>query len=198
MNPTPLSKAQQRRQHLLRTATEVFCELGYDGASMSAIAAKAGGSKGTLYNYFPSKEKLLLAAILEGADEFQEDIMVGVDLHQPLKPLLTHIVNRILHKVYVEPRTVKLLRVVISVSDRTDVGRQFFDVLGNSIWVKIHELLSNDKPASQHADNMTSYLRGLCEVDLMRLLMGAMPNLTPEQAQTRTERIIEDFFQIYA
>ena len=37
-----------------------FSERGYDGASMSAIVARAGGSKQTLYSYFSSKEELFI------------------------------------------------------------------------------------------------------------------------------------------
>ena len=49
--------AAKRRQILLGAET-VFTECGYEGASMSRIAAEAGVSKGTLYNYFDSKSKL--------------------------------------------------------------------------------------------------------------------------------------------
>lgn len=201
MSATPITKVQQRRQHILNVATDIFCELGYEGASMSAIAAKAGGSKGTLYNYFSSKDELLLASVLEGADEFKADVMTGLNLNQPLKPLLHHIVNRIVHKVYVEPRTVKLLRVVISVGDRSDVGQRFFNVLGDGIWIKVRQLLKSKINEGQFSNNdpdiMSAYLRGLCEVDLMRLLMGAMPNLTPQQAEDRTKAIIHSFFLMY-
>ena len=42
-----------RRQAIMDVAREVFMAEGFAEASMSAIAAQVGGSKGTLYNYFP-------------------------------------------------------------------------------------------------------------------------------------------------
>ncbi len=48
---------------ILDAAAEVFLEEGFAAASMSAIAARVGGSKGTLYNYFRSKEELFEAYI---------------------------------------------------------------------------------------------------------------------------------------
>jgi TetR/AcrR family transcriptional regulator, mexJK operon transcriptional repressor len=54
-----------RRKAILDIARDTFMEQGYAAASMSAIAAKLGGSKGTLYNYFPSKEELFAAVIQE-------------------------------------------------------------------------------------------------------------------------------------
>ncbi|MGC1304989.1 MAG: TetR/AcrR family transcriptional regulator [Caulobacteraceae bacterium] len=57
-----------RRQTILEMAREIFLEDGYAAASMSAIAARLGGSKGTLYNYFASKEELFKAVIQDQCD----------------------------------------------------------------------------------------------------------------------------------
>ena len=55
--PAPaVSKRDVRREGILDVARGVFLSEGYATASMSTIAAKLGGSKGTLYNYFKSKE----------------------------------------------------------------------------------------------------------------------------------------------
>lgn len=51
-------KTEIRRNAILEVAHEVFCEMGYEKASMNEIAARLGGSKATLYNYFQSKEAL--------------------------------------------------------------------------------------------------------------------------------------------
>ena len=45
-----------RRELILDVASEVFLKEGYAATSMSEIAARLGGSKGTLYNYLKSKE----------------------------------------------------------------------------------------------------------------------------------------------
>jgi AcrR family transcriptional regulator len=51
------------REDILRAAGELFFEKGYGGTSMSMIAARVGGSKGTLYNYFTSKKELFAAQV---------------------------------------------------------------------------------------------------------------------------------------
>ena len=56
-------KGRERRDKILEVASEVFRENGFEATSMSQIAALAGGSKGTLYNYFPSKASLLAAVV---------------------------------------------------------------------------------------------------------------------------------------
>jgi AcrR family transcriptional regulator len=53
----------QTRQRLLEAAAEEFARSGYLGANINTISTTAGFAKGTIYNYFPSKQALLLAAI---------------------------------------------------------------------------------------------------------------------------------------
>ena len=62
------------RERLLETATELFAEKGYAGASVREIVEKAGVSKPVLYYYFKSKEGLFYA-ILEWAADVQNRIL---------------------------------------------------------------------------------------------------------------------------
>ena len=62
------------RERLLETATELFAEKGYAGASVREIVEKAGVSKPVLYYYFKSKEGLFYA-ILEWAAAVQQNIL---------------------------------------------------------------------------------------------------------------------------
>ncbi len=48
-----------RRQQLIHAALVLFSERGYHGATMQAVAERAGVSKGGIYDYFNSKEELL-------------------------------------------------------------------------------------------------------------------------------------------
>ena len=58
------ARKEERREAILAIAKRVFLDQGYSGASMSAISAELGGSKGTLWSYFPSKEELFAARVL--------------------------------------------------------------------------------------------------------------------------------------
>jgi AcrR family transcriptional regulator len=59
------SRGDAKRRAILEVARAAFLARGYAATSMSEIAAKLGGSKGTLYNYFRSKEELFSAFIAE-------------------------------------------------------------------------------------------------------------------------------------
>jgi len=56
----------------MAVALKLFAEKGYHASSISQIAAKAKVSKGLMYNYFDSKEKLLEEIILEGFNALTE------------------------------------------------------------------------------------------------------------------------------
>ena len=52
---------RQREAQILDAATRVFASKGYRAATTREIAAEAGVSEGTIYNYFDSKYDLLIA-----------------------------------------------------------------------------------------------------------------------------------------
>ena len=54
------------RDRLLETAARHFARDGLDGANVDAISLDAGFAKGTLYNYFRSKEHLFAEVLTEG------------------------------------------------------------------------------------------------------------------------------------
>ncbi|MCU0792347.1 MAG: TetR/AcrR family transcriptional regulator [Opitutaceae bacterium] len=69
-----MSKAQEKpssakRDHLVDTALELFTEGGYHAVGIDAVLARAGVAKMTLYNHFPSKEDLIVAALARKAEQ---------------------------------------------------------------------------------------------------------------------------------
>jgi AcrR family transcriptional regulator len=80
---------------ILDHATEVFCEKGYEGASMRDLSRASGMSLAGLYYYFESKERLLyliqkhtfativqrLKTRLEGVEDSEERIRIFILNH---------------------------------------------------------------------------------------------------------------------
>src|SRR5258707_230219 len=58
--PARARKKSETRQRLSDTATAMFLERGFDAVRVTEIAAACGVSEKTVYNYFPTKESLLL------------------------------------------------------------------------------------------------------------------------------------------
>ncbi len=65
----------KRRRQIIAAARQVFSRKGYDAATVEEIADTAGVSKGLIYNYFRSKEDILLAtaeALMSRLEEHME------------------------------------------------------------------------------------------------------------------------------
>jgi AcrR family transcriptional regulator len=58
---------QSTRQQLLVAAAVEFGRVGFDGANINAISLAAGFAKGTIYNYFASKEELFVSVVEEAS-----------------------------------------------------------------------------------------------------------------------------------
>ena len=73
---SPRSRREERRERelelrradVIAAAAAEFAEKGFDGAQMSALAARAEVALGTLYSLFESKEQLFQAVIETSAD----------------------------------------------------------------------------------------------------------------------------------
>ena len=69
-------RSRATRARLLEAAARVFAERGYAGGTTNHIAAEAGLSVGSLYQYFPNKDamlaELMRAHVAEGADRITE------------------------------------------------------------------------------------------------------------------------------
>jgi AcrR family transcriptional regulator len=64
------ARGLQRRAEILDAAGEVFSEIGYEEATTNAIAARAGISPGSLYQFFPNKVAIGNALAERYMDDF--------------------------------------------------------------------------------------------------------------------------------
>ncbi|MDE2356585.1 MAG: TetR/AcrR family transcriptional regulator [Alphaproteobacteria bacterium] len=116
-----------RREAILDAAAEVFMEQGFAASSMNEIAARVGGSKGTLYNYFKNKEELFAAYIARYC-AFQQRAMDDLlassgDLREVLDA-----VGRTYLDVSVSPFSLRNLVLVISEAWRApEIGQAFYE-----------------------------------------------------------------------
>ncbi|MBI9084487.1 MAG: TetR/AcrR family transcriptional regulator [Desulfobacterales bacterium] len=90
-------RRQEKKDRIIRAAARVFALKGYAGTLVADIAAEAGIGKGTLYQYFSSKEDLLFAVFYWYMDKIGASTMVGVStLTQTASDKLTALGNAVL------------------------------------------------------------------------------------------------------
>ena len=95
------SKSEERRIQIMRVAADTFSELGVENTTMSEIVARMGGSKATIYNYFPSKADLVQAVLARESElELRQAFMAldpalpaGDTLHRFGRNYLLHLLS---------------------------------------------------------------------------------------------------------
>lgn len=116
-----------KRQAILEAAYRLFSANGFARTSVSAIVAAVGGSKGTIYAHFGSKEKLFVGCMF-AVPEYSMDRMLG-SLHgqgKDLDSLLREFGESFL-RLACAPEVVAVRRLMISEAQRGGVGRLFFE-----------------------------------------------------------------------
>jgi TetR/AcrR family transcriptional repressor of mexJK operon len=135
------ARSARKRQEILAAARAVFTAHGYVGTSMDAVAATAGASKRTVYQYFADKEELFAGVVLDTVDRgyeyFKASIRalaeaddIDIALRDHARLTLTGLMN---------PELLQMRRLVIAEAERfPSIGREYFE----RSWVRTLRLLA--------------------------------------------------------
>ena len=158
LTATPQSRREERRDErrdgILDVARDCFLADGYAATSMSTIAARLGGSKGTLYNYFKSKEELFEAVMQRQCGALAETLFDVDHDGDDVRERLQHFAGKFL-TLLLTPESLGIHRVVVGESGRfPELGRMFYDMGPKVILTKIAGYLSDlmDQGVLRRAD----------------------------------------------
>jgi AcrR family transcriptional regulator len=196
------TKSEAKRQAILKAAAEVFREVGFERASMSEIRARIGGSKATLYNYFPSKDKLFFE-VMHHAKALELGAIVGAlnPDADDLKQELVHFGQKFLAVLY-SPEAIAVRRLVIAESRRSDIGKVSFERATVPIEKQVAEFLRKamKRGVLRTADPKIAaiHLLSLLESELLqRVLLGVIDTVKPETLSGVVRRAVNVFLSGY-
>ena len=116
-----------KRQQILDGAKRCFLRQGFDGSSMNDIVKAAGVSKGTVYAYFPSKEKLFEALIFRDRRHQAEQTVVIERPERPIAEVLYDLAMRF-GKLLKTEETMAYVRLVVAVAEKfPEIGQAFYE-----------------------------------------------------------------------
>lgn len=75
MTPKKVDK-EARRRDIYKSAMELFAQKGVPGTTIQDIATRAGIGKGTIYEYFNSKDEILSASFQYILDDLQQNLAI--------------------------------------------------------------------------------------------------------------------------
>lgn len=195
-------RRQTRRDAIVQVAAQYFLDHGYAGTTMSGIAGALGGSKGTLWSYFPSKEELFVAVLDRLTEDFRAQLSLILNPQNDLESALRRFCREFLVKV-TSSEGIRLYRLVLSEAVRfPEIGRIFYDrgpkvtqeqLAGFLADAMERGLLLRDDPL-RAAQNLT----GLCLAGLRQnLLIGLTEALTPAEVDDEIDRAMTMFMRAY-
>jgi AcrR family transcriptional regulator len=171
-------RTEEKREEIVRIATELFEKHGYDRCSMAALSERLGGSKATLYGYFPSKEDLLRAVIqCEVATEFDRilhEFNDETDLRAWLVKLGTAYHNKRLSSL-----PVANIRSIVNQPPGSTLGSEFYETIIRPAYMSVADQFERmmDEGRLKRADPwvVLMHWKGLNDWDLFeRRLIGAI------------------------
>lgn len=205
--PLPLSRREARRRDrrdaILTVAARSFLKKGYAATTMSGIAATLGGSKGTLWSYFPSKEELFAATLDHATATYRQGLARILDPTGDLHTTLRHFAINLLEKV-TSPEAIALHRLVMSEAGRfPEMGAIFFEHAPRHTRLAIAAFLSGamqrgllrDADPELAARTLMILIMSGCHQQLM---LGLISSASPGQIETDASFALDSFLRIYA
>lgn len=158
-----------RRAAILAVAGRSFLRHGYADASMDGIAAEVGGSKSTLYRYFPSKAALF-AAYVEEVGTLTCAALAAVDVEGKEPETVLADTARAYLDLMLTPSALAVTRLVMAEAGRfPEVGRIFYERgiqrSEQQIAAILHRLAEHGGPGwrSLALPGAAAHFRALCE-----------------------------------
>jgi AcrR family transcriptional regulator len=191
----------QRRELILDVAQGVFLEEGFANASMSTIAARLGGSKGTLYNYFKSKDELFNAYV-ERRCLWQDEIFAAPLQHETPEETLRRIAGAYLTRVLTD-FNLRNFRLIAAEAERSpEIGRIFYDAGPRKGVERVAELLEGmakqghlDLGDPEHAAH--AFLGMTQNRYFKARLCNAIPELTRRQIEDEAAQAARTFLRAF-
>jgi AcrR family transcriptional regulator len=180
-------RTEDRRQAILEAAIAVFRDVGYERASMATISARLGGSKTTLYGYFPSKEDLFAAAMIEALREQGEKATAILD---PAEPDVAAVLTRFgeaYHRIVASHDSLALTRAAVAEATNQKLGPVLYGLGPKQVLEVLTAYVSQlvAKGALRPVDPRVAaaHLHALYDAGvLVPLLFGAKPEFKPKEA----------------
>jgi TetR/AcrR family transcriptional regulator, mexJK operon transcriptional repressor len=194
------ARGRARLAKILEAATELFLKVGYEQASIDAILVQSGGSKSTLYAYFPTKEDLFRSVIDNVADN--SDVGAALDVSVNARVVLTEF-------------AVSRQRIVLAERHRAVVGlviaeRERFPDLAAMYWERgpqksqrllatyLEALKAREILAIDDAEEAAQFFVGmLFQRWLKQSLYVKLPPPSEAALRARAERVVARFWAAY-
>jgi AcrR family transcriptional regulator len=107
-----------RRERVIRAALELAAEGGYDVVQMRDVATRAQVALGTIYRYFPSKDALLLAVMVQWLGDLEQRVMRRPPAGDDTVDRVMDVLERALRSMDREPKLTAAVIAAMTAGER--------------------------------------------------------------------------------
>jgi AcrR family transcriptional regulator len=194
------ARGRARLARILEAATELFLRVGYEQTSIDAILVQSGGSKSTLYAYFPTKEDLFRSVIDSVVDN--GEVGAALDVSSNARVVLTEFaVSR--QRVVLSPRHRAVIGLVIAERERfPDLAQIYFERgptrSGRLLATYLEALKHREILAIDNAEEAAEFFVGMLFQHWHKALFYVAAPVPGEAAiRARAERVVARFWAAY-
>ena len=157
-------RSTRRVAAFLEAAEVLFADLGFEAATMTAIAERSGSSIGALYSYFPDKKAIALALLDTYAGQIREHWRPLFDqiVAYSAEDFSERFIDRFLDFVAEHPAYLQLQAAPIRLRRSTSAKRAFRASLVEALRRRVPAL--GQRPAELRAGVMLQIVRGLMQM----------------------------------
>jgi TetR/AcrR family transcriptional regulator, cholesterol catabolism regulator len=123
-SPAPaLTKSQAaRRERVIRAALELGADGGYEAVQMRDVATRGEVALGTIYRYFPSKDALLLAVMVQWLGDLEQRVTRHPPAGDATVDRIMDVLTRALRTMDRQPRLTAAVIGAMTAGDPASVG----------------------------------------------------------------------------
>ncbi|MBP1861460.1 TetR/AcrR family transcriptional regulator [Rhizobium herbae] len=195
-------RSEKKRSEIIDIAGALFLREGYGSVSMATIASAVGGSKGTLYGYFSSKEEIFAAFVIAAGKQRREEFLLLPEGGAGLASTLTALGINYL-RLLLSPEIMSINRLVIAEATRfPELGKIFFENGPKSIIGVIASILAQaaDRQELTICDpgGAAWRFKALCEARLFEQCLWAIRDgATEEEIAQNVEPAVRIFLNTF-
>ncbi|MGJ7527487.1 TetR/AcrR family transcriptional regulator [Variovorax sp. GB1P17] len=195
------TRTEMRRNAILEAALALFREQGYERASMNELAKRLGGSKATLYGYFPSKEELFVAVVQSVATSHLAQTptqLLEASGDVSLESMLESFGKRMLSVLSNDADALAVYRMVIAEAGHSNVGQLFYESGPTEFIQTLAGLMASAMEYGElrRADPVVTAMQFSALVTAetqVRLYQSTPPPLSQDQIEAMVQRAVQMF-----
>lgn len=174
---------------ILQAAEQVFARHGYAHGTTNRIAARAGVSIGSLYEYFPNKDALLVALIERHVVQGEQALTAAVAAIQPGASLQQQVQTLVSAMIELHASDRDLHRVLFEEAPRPAALRRRLARAEEAIIVGLASFLAARRELSLHDPTLAAQI-------LVRVVEGLVHRWAAERSPTAPEQLAKEITKL--